>query len=184
MGALTCADDAPLEALAAGALPALRFGQLVAGAHGRYAVSRAFSSLLQLVNNGNVRVTKLGPGNEEFELTLLDRLLPHRARLAALAGSAAGTQQQQQQQQRRQQERQHGGGRHGRGAKAAGAAPLQEGGLQELDGVIEGGGWPEAENVSQPAMAARGSQAGAPPGKPSAADRAKAGAKGAKRQKA
>eukprot|EP00887_Chlorella_sp_A99_P001915 scaffold18.g1915.t1 len=87
--------------------PPLRFGQVVSGvgssassadpggqaglpAEQRYLVSRTFSSLLQLVNNGNVRVTKLGSGNGQFELLLLQRELPHARRLDQLALRQAG----------------------------------------------------------------------------------------------
>ncbi len=46
---------------------------------------------MQLVNNGNVRITKLGAGGAEgFTLTLLDRVLPHKkvTDYRALGGAA------------------------------------------------------------------------------------------------
>lgn len=55
---------------------------------------------VQLVNNGNVRIAKLGGGQEEgqFTLTLLDRVLPHKkvTDYRALGGAAAQQQQEQQ----------------------------------------------------------------------------------------
>lgn len=53
------------------------FGQVVQASGTKYDVSRSFSSMLQLVNNGNVRITKLGGSNEEFTLLLQDRTMPH-----------------------------------------------------------------------------------------------------------
>lgn len=179
MAALTCADDAPAEALASGALPPLSFGQLVEGAPARFGVSRSFSSLLQLINNGNVRITKLGTSNDQFELVLLDRVLPHKARFAGLAvpNAAAAAEDTEAQEQRRQEQRQGGGRRGHSGAKAA-AADQQE---LELDGAVEAeAGLEEAENVSQQPVAAAARAAG----KPAAGAKAKAGAKAAKRRKA
>lgn len=56
------------------------FKEVVAGAEvaAPCDVPRTFSSMLQLVNNGNLRIMKLGGSNQEFTVTLLNTVLPHK----------------------------------------------------------------------------------------------------------
>lgn len=73
------AKGAKGKAAAAAAAPAeMRFEEVMAQAEAPYDISRSFSSMLQLVNNGNVRLTKLGGSSDDFTLALLDARLPRR----------------------------------------------------------------------------------------------------------
>jgi condensin-2 complex subunit H2 len=87
MAALSCHDAAAAApakggkrtaAAVAGSEVELTFEEVVAGSGAVFDISRSFSSMLQLVNNGNVRLTKLGGSNEDFRLALLDAAMPHR----------------------------------------------------------------------------------------------------------
>jgi len=72
--------------------PELTFDDVLnrAQADQQYDVPRTFSSMLQLVNNGNIRINKLGGSNENFRVTLLNTVLPHKKFSEYLAPSSKG----------------------------------------------------------------------------------------------
>ncbi len=76
---------------AVGLTDPLEFGQVVTGAEveNEYDVPRLFSSMLQLVNNGNLRVTKINDSSDNFKITLLSTELKHKRIEAYLAPSSA-----------------------------------------------------------------------------------------------
>lgn len=80
-----CLDVRKKNAVEGEEYKAVGFGALVAEARrthetstSDYEVSRLFSSTLQLVNSGNLRISKLCPTSEQFTVTLVSTALPHR----------------------------------------------------------------------------------------------------------
>jgi condensin-2 complex subunit H2 len=67
------------------------FDQVVTGAEiqNDYDVPRLFSSMLQLVNNGNLRVLKINDSSDNFKISLLSTELKHKRIEAYLAPSSA-----------------------------------------------------------------------------------------------
>ncbi len=69
----------------------VEFHQVVSGAEieNEYDVPRLFSSMLQLVNNGNLRVSKIRDSSDNFKISLLSTELKHKRIEAYLAPSSA-----------------------------------------------------------------------------------------------
>jgi hypothetical protein len=69
----------------------VEFKQVVTGAEveNDYDVPRLFSSMLQLVNNGNLRVAKIKDSSDNFKISLLSTELKHKRIEAYLAPSSA-----------------------------------------------------------------------------------------------